>query len=92
MANKGMDTDIARSVHTQLGGLHTQLTTLINNIGTQVSTVHGVWHGTDSTQFESEWSSVHRPALTNAANALEQFARTLMSNITNQETTSSTLH
>ncbi|MBD2758113.1 WXG100 family type VII secretion target [Yimella sp. cx-573] len=92
MANKGMDTDIARGVHSQLTGLHGQLTNLISSIGSQVTTVHGAWDGADSIQFESEWSSVHRPALTNAASALEQFARTLMNNITTQETTSGTLN
>ncbi|RNI22276.1 WXG100 family type VII secretion target [Flexivirga caeni] len=90
MAFKGMDVDILTGVHTQLTSLQGQLDTLIQQLTTQVNTAHEHWDGSDSTQFESEWASSHKVALTNASHAITSFASKLNSNIQAQEQTSST--
>lgn len=88
MARLGMDVEQVRSAQTQLVSLHSQLTSLITSLGTQVSNAKSAWDGPDSTQFESEWNSQHRTALQNAAQAIEDFSRKLQNNIQAQEDTS----
>lgn len=92
MAFKGMDVDVLTNVHTQLTSLQGQLDTLIQSLTTQVNTAHENWKGNDSAQFESDWNSNHKGALTNASHAITAFAATLNKNIMAQDTVSSQYH
>ena len=90
MAMEGMDISVMTGVHGKLVSLQGQLESVMSGLGSEVSTAAGAWKGPDSTQFENDWNSDYRPALSRLGTELQQYAQKVQQHIQRQQQTSAT--
>lgn len=84
----GMDVQEIRNVGAQLKTQAGQIEQVISTIDGLISTAIGNWTGTDADQFQDWWNSQHKPALTNAKNAIEGLGQSALNNASEQESVS----
>lgn len=89
MAFEGMDVDQVTSIGNQLKTQADQINNVIAAINGLVSQLPGVWQGRDATEFESWWNNQHKPALVNAATAVNGLGVSAINNATAQANVSS---
>jgi len=82
---QGMDVDQVTSIAHQLHNQAEQIQTVINTINGLVNQLPGVWHGKDATEFEGWWNNQHRPALQNAAAAIDGLHQSALNNVSQQQ-------
>jgi len=84
MAFEGMDTAQVTSIGNQLKHQGDQINSVIVAINSLVSQLPTIWHGKDATEFESWWNTQHRPALQNAATAVQGLGQSAINNALDQ--------
>ena len=86
---EGMNPDVVEAQARILHGLSGEITTLMQKIEGEVSSLADAWHGDDSRKFATEWSGTHRPVFTAAATLLADMGNTSQRSAAQQRTTSS---
>jgi WXG100 family type VII secretion target len=89
MSMLGMDVEIVRGVAQQLNGQADEIESVIAAIDSLIAEAGNNWVGDDATAFVDSWNGQHKPALTQAADALRQLSTTASSQADEQESTSS---
>lgn len=88
MARLGMDPDVVERIGTQLKSQADQIDGVISAIEGLIGEARAAWEGPDSQQFNDWWNSQHRPALTNARDAISGLGQSAMNNAADQRTVS----
>lgn len=77
MALLGMDVDeVERIGHDLINNQHAMLDNVLRAISGHVSSLPGIWHGSDSQQFIQLWESNHKPALSALMESVAQLGNT----------------
>jgi len=86
MATLHMDVEAARTVHTNIVNSHTEVTTHVSTMTTQVQNLVGsLWMGNSASEFLSEYES-WRTSTNQLLDALNTMASRLQNEITEWET------
>lgn len=82
----GMNVEQIRGIGKQLKSVASNdIANLINQVNKLVTTATANWSGNDSTQFSTEWNTVHRKALANLQTSLTTYGDKALKNATKQE-------
>lgn len=84
MAFEGMDVDQVTTIGNQLKAQGDAIDHTINTINGLVSQLPSIWHGKDASEFESWWTTQHRPALTQASQAVHGLGQSALNNASAQ--------
>lgn len=85
---EGMDVDQVSSIANQLSAQGDAIDHVITTISGLVNGLPGVWKGKDATEFEGWWNNQHRPALTQASQAVHGLATSARNNVAAQQNAS----
>jgi uncharacterized protein YukE len=88
MAFEGMDVDAVETIAKQLQHQADQIHSVISTVDGLINQAEGAWKGGDATQFRDWWTSQHRPALTQAGEAVRGLGQSAMNNASEQRTVS----
>ena len=88
MARMGMDPDVVERIGTQLKSQAQQIESVIHAIEGLIGEARAAWEGPDAQQFNDWWNSQHRPALTNAQQAIDGLGQSAMNNAADQRAVS----
>lgn len=84
MAMSGMDPDVIERIGTQLKSQAQQIESVIHAIEGLIGEARASWQGQDAVQFNDWWTSQHRPALSNAQQAIDGLGQSAMNNAAQQ--------
>jgi WXG100 family type VII secretion target len=91
MAFEGMDPDQVEQYGHQLLTESSNVEHLMQTIGSHVNSLAASWQGSDSEQFQHEWSGNYVRQMHNAARALHDLGQAALRNAEDQRRTSSGL-
>jgi WXG100 family type VII secretion target len=91
MAFEGMNPDQVEQYGHQLLTEAGNIGHLISTIQSNVSTLGTNWLGTDSDQFQQEWSNTYLRQMQNAQESLQKLGNVALQNASEQRSTSSHL-
>ena len=88
MARMGMDPDVVEGIGSRLQQQGEAIRQTMSAIDGLISEALSNWEGQDATQFNDQWQSQFKPALTSAADAVNGLGQSAVSNANAQRQTS----